>query len=111
MTDVEPGAEVLEVLVVELPSVVGDDGVRQSEPEDDGLLDEVLHLPLGDLRQRFDFYPLSEVVDCDDYELPLAGRRRERTEYVDPPLGEGPRGDNRSDLVGRSVLQVSVPLT
>ena len=111
MTDVEPGAEVLEVLVVELPSIVGDDGVRQSEPEDDGLLDEVLHLPLGDLRQGLGLDPLREVVDGDNDELPLARRWWEWTENVDSPLGEGPRSDNRSNLAGRLVLNVGVLLT
>ena len=110
MTDVEPGAEVFEVLVVELPSVVGDDGVRQSEPEDDGLLDEVLHLPLGDLRQGLGLDPLREVVDGDNDELPLARRRWKWAENIDSPLSEGPRGDNRSDLACGSVLYVGVLL-
>ena len=102
--------EVFEVLVVELSSIVGDDGVRQSESEDDGLLDEVFHLPLDDLHQRFGFHLLSEVVNYDDYELPLAGCRRKRIEYVNPPLGKGPRGDDGSQLVGGSVLYVGIPL-
>ena len=73
MCDIKFRTELSEVLIVELSSVVGDNGVRQSEPEDDELLDEVFHLSLDDLCQGFDLHPLSEVVDHDDYELPLAG--------------------------------------
>ena len=46
MRGMKSRTEVSEVLIVELSSIVGDNGVRQSEPEDDGLLDEVFHLPL-----------------------------------------------------------------
>ena len=49
MRDVKPRTEVSEVLVVELFSVVGDNGVRQSKPKDDGFLDEVFHLSLDNL--------------------------------------------------------------
>ena len=59
---------------------------------------------LSDLRQRFGLHPLGEVVDCDNYKLSLARRWRERTEYVDFPLDEGPRDDNGSQLVGGPVL-------
>ena len=111
MRDMKSRTELSKVPVVELSSIVGNNGVRQSEPEDDRLLDEVFHLPLGDLRKRFGFYPLCEVVDRDDYELPLSRCWRKRIEYVDSPLDEGPWGDNGSDLVGWSVLYVSVPLT
>ena len=100
--DMKPRTEISEVLIVELSSVVGNNGVWQSEPEDDGLLNEVFHLSLSDLRQGFGFHPLSEVVDRDDYELPLARRQRERIEYVDFSLGERPRGDDGSDQIGRA---------
>ena len=103
-------SEVSEVLIVELSSIVGDNGMRQSEPEDDGLLNEVFHLPLSDLRQRLGFHPLGKVVDRDDYELSLTGRRRERSEYVDSPPGEGPWDDDRSQPAGGLVLYVGVPL-
>ena len=102
--DMKSHTELFEIIVVELSSIVGDDGVRQSESKDDGLLDEVFHLALGDLCQGFDLHPLGEVVDRDNYELTLARCWRERAEYVDPPLDEGPWGDNGSQLVGGSVL-------
>ena len=108
--DTKPRTEVSEVLVVELSSVVSNDGVWQSEHEDDRLLNEVFHLLLSDLCQRFGFHLLSEVVDRDDYELSLTGRRGERSEYANSPLSKGPRGDDGSQLAGGSVLYVGVPL-
>ena len=65
----------------------------------------------GDLRQRFGLHPFGEVVDRDNYKLSLARCRRERIEYIDPLLGEGPWGDNSSQLAGGAVLQIGMLLT
>ena len=94
MCNVKLHTEFSEVLIVELSSIVGDDSMRQPESVDDGFLDEVLHFALNDLGQRFDLHPLSEIVDCDHYELSLTGCRRKRTKYVDSPLSERPGCNN-----------------
>ena len=63
--DMESRTKLSKIMVVELSPIVGDNGMRQSEPEDDGLLNEVLHLALGNLCQGLGFHPFGEVVDCD----------------------------------------------
>jgi len=53
---------------------------------------EALNLLSGDYRQWFNFYPLGEVIYCDDEEPNLPFCLWEGAEYVQPTSGKGPRG-------------------
>ena len=95
MCNIKLRTEFFEVLIVELSSVVSDDGMRQFESVDDGFLDEVFHFTFDDLSQGFGFYPLGQIVDCDHYEFFLARHWGKRTEYVDSLLSKRPKCNNR----------------
>ena len=94
MCNVELRIEFSEVLIIELSSVIRDDGMRQSKSVDDGFLDEVFHFVFGDLGQGFSLHLLGEIVYSDHYELSLAKRREKRIEYVDSPLSKRPGCDD-----------------
>ena len=58
--------KLLELLIVKLSIIVGDDGIRQSKSAYDRLLNEVFHLFFSDLRQGFGFHLLGEIIYRDD---------------------------------------------
>ena len=59
----------LEVVAVELCSIIRYDGVGDSIPADDVLVDQFLDLCGRDRRKRFYFNPFSELVDKHYYVL------------------------------------------
>ena len=65
VVDLEFGAEFFKSLVVELSSVIGDEGPGQTKSTYDILPDEVPSFMLCYLGCRFGFHPFGEVVDCD----------------------------------------------
>ena len=79
----------LELSIVELSFVVGDDSLQDPEPSDYVLPCEASDLLLSNGGQGFGFDPLCEVVDANYKKAPLFRCWRERFEKIKPPLGEG----------------------
>ena len=63
MFNIELGAEVLELFIVKLSAVVGDDNPRKAESIDNRLLHELSVLSFSDLSHRLGFHPFCEVVN------------------------------------------------
>ena len=59
--------------VVELKSIVRDEGMRYFEAGDNVLLDKLLYIHISDIRQRLSFNPFGEIV-CADQQIFLISR-------------------------------------
>ena len=71
MVNVKFHAKLFKLQVIEISSIIGNDGIWQSEPTYDGFLEKILDLLLGDLCQQLNFNLLSKVVNCNDPKLSL----------------------------------------
>ena len=98
MDYVEFRTEFLELVIVELPSVVHYDCVRYAEPVDDRFQHEVFHLLFDDLSQWFGFHPLREIFHSNHKEFPLSACRREWSEYIHSRLSKWPWRGDRSEM-------------
>ena len=76
--------EVLELFIIKLMIVVGDDGPREAELTEDGLSYKFSNLGLGDLGHQFGLHPFGEVIDSYEQELLLCWGWEEGSKYVDP---------------------------
>ena len=79
-----------ESLIVELSAIIRYERMRQPVPIDDGFLEEVLHLLLGDVCQGLRLHPFGEVVNGDEEELSLPYCWGKRTQNVHSLLGKWP---------------------
>ena len=81
-----------EFIAIELSAVVHYKGMWHSKSGGDILVDEGLHVPLGDSGQCLCLSPFREVIHGDYYisALPLSWRR-EGAKEIEAPLGKRPR--------------------
>ena len=84
--------------------------MRNTEPADNVPLDEVYAFGLSDCGQRFDLYPLSEVIDSNDSELGLSPGSWEWSYQVYTPLCERPKADDRRQWLWRLFQDVGESL-
>ena len=70
--------------------IVCDYGVRDSETAYYRFPDEIVDILGSDASQRYGFYPLGEIVDCDYWVLETSDSGGQWTNYVNSPLGERP---------------------
>ena len=61
--NIELNIEVLELFIVKLSAIVGDDDPRKAESTDDGFPYELSSLGLDDLGHQLSFHPFGEIVD------------------------------------------------
>ena len=85
-------AKIPECFIVKLLSIVKDKDPRDSKTANDTFPDEVSDIFLRDSGQWFYIDPFDEVVDPCDKKLELPYRHGEGFYYVQPLLGEWPRG-------------------
>ena len=64
MSDTETVIELSKLSICKLPSIISDDGVRDAESAYYIFPNKALNLPSSDLRKRFCFNPLREIVYC-----------------------------------------------
>src|SRR6185312_15514930 len=108
-TYVEAVAERQELLARELGAVVGDNRVRDLEPEDD--VGEELDCLLGfDLADGSSLDPFGELVDRHQQVGEAPGCPLQRTDEVQPPLGERPRDGDGLQSMGRKMCFSSIEL-
>lgn len=96
--DPEFFAKVREAIPNKLCAVVGDDNIRKAELCHNVPPEKTPNVSLSDCNQRFDLYPLGEVVCCCDEEFESTRCRRQLADDVKPPLGERLLGDWREIL-------------
>ena len=77
-----------ESIIVKLPYIVRDYNLRNSILTNDVLPYKISSVLLGDLGERFCFYPFCEVVYDDDQEFSLQWSLWQRSEHVIPPLNK-----------------------
>ena len=105
----EAVAERQELLARELGAVVGDNRVRDPEPEDD--VGEELDCLLGfDLADGSSLDPFGELVDRHQQVGEAPGRPLQRTDEVQPPHGERPRDGDGLQSMGRKMCFSSIEL-
>lgn len=61
-------AELSEFCIVEVSSIVGNEGSWDSEPSDDVLPNKAFDLSFSDICKRLDFNPFCEILYLDDKE-------------------------------------------
>ena len=69
--------------------------MRNTEPTNNVLPNEVRAYGLGDRGQRLDLYPLGEVINWDDIKVSLSTGSREWSDQVYTPLCERLRANNQ----------------
>ena len=97
--------------VIKLSSIVGHKHPWYSEPAHNTLPDEVLNILLCDFRQRFSFYPFSEVIDLYYQKLHLSGSYWKGTQNIQPLLCKGPWGHHWGKVLRRLSRDVIESLT
>ena len=80
-----------EVLTIKLKTVVQDKGVRSSEARNNVFSNEFLGIHVPDVGQRFNLYPLGEIVGADYYVSLIPCCFREGTDDIKTPLSKRPR--------------------
>ena len=82
-----------EIGIVELLSIVGNNGVRDTKSTHYRTPYKVCNPFLRDRRQRLRFRLLGEIIDSYNSVLHLPLPQRKRSYQVNSPLGEGPGAD------------------
>lgn len=102
------GTKLLEVCIIELPSIIIDDDPRKLKMVYDELLDEVLGILLGYLGQQLGFNPLGEVVKgtIQIFLYPIACKNQ----GCQSPTGERPRSVDWCKKGYQLMLDVHVSL-
>ena len=90
MLNMEFSIEVLELLVVELSTIVCNYDAKQAESIDNRLLDEVFDLGFDYLDKWLSFNPLSEVVHGYQQKFMSPSCRGKRSYYVHTLLNKRP---------------------
>ena len=106
---VETVAECQELLACELGAVVGDDRVRDPEPEDN-VSKEQNSLLGSNLADGSSLNPLGEFVDCHQQVGEAPGRLLQRADEVQSPHSERPRDGDGLQSMGREVRLSCVEL-
>ena len=106
---VEAIAERQEPLACELGAVVGDDRVRDPEPEDDVSKEQNSLLGFN-LADGSSLDPLGEFVDCHQQVAEAPGRLLQRADEVQSPHGKRPHDGDGLQSMGREVRLPSVEL-
>ena len=79
--DVVLSAVFVEFVTIKLATIIHYEGVCDSKPRGDILMDECLYIPFSDGGKSFCFSPLGKVVDSNNYVVTLTlCWRRERSE-------------------------------
>ena len=99
-----------ELLACELGAVVGDDRIRDPEPEDN-VSKEQNSLLGSDLADESSLDPFGEFVDCHQQVGVAPGRLLQRADEVQPPHGKRPRDGDGLQSVGWEVHLLGVELT
>ena len=87
--DPELDTEIPELRIVELRPIIRHQGSWDTKPTNYGTLNEVAYLLICDSSQRFGFGPFGEIIHCYDDKFAVARSKRQRSQYVQPPLLKG----------------------
>ena len=109
--DTEVVAKFTESSAVKLQPVIRYKGVWNPEPSDYILPYKFLHIYVPDIGQSLCLCPFGEVINGYQNKSSIARCSGKRSEYVQPPLHEGPRTTNRVQMSDRLVYQRGMLLT
>ena len=82
-------------------AVISDDCEGDPEASDDVLADKADDVIVGDVDEGFCFHPLRKVVRGSDKKFEAPRGDGHLSHDVHPPLREGPRTKNRSEVASR----------
>ena len=102
--------EISKCVIVELPSIVRDEGSRDSEAANDASPNEATDILFCDSGQWLGLDPFDEVVDPYDEELKLSYSDEEGPNSIQSPLGERPRGTHPCKFLSQSLYDVAKTL-